>query len=102
MTESEILKRIKAMNGSRDCALLASFWLLMGGRYDIRLFTLNDLRDLTGDSRAIFYAISEAYASQQLTILTPGLASVLMDILVGYEHEQAQHIQDSLQVGANH
>ena len=92
MTEREILERIEAMNGSRDSALLASFWLLMGGRYDIRLFTVNDLRDLAGDSRAIFYAISEAYTSKQLTILTPGLASVLMDILVSYEHERVQHI----------
>lgn len=89
MTESEILERINAMDGSRDGAMLAGFWLLMGSRYDIRLFTLGDLRQLAGDSRTLFHAISEAYRSKRFTTLTPAMATVLMDILVNYEHEQA-------------
>ena len=89
MTENEILARINAMDGSRDGAMLAGFWLLMGSRYDVRLFTLGDLRQLSGESRTLFHAISAAYRSQSFATLTPSMATILMNILVGYEHEQA-------------
>ncbi|RQO67141.1 hypothetical protein DBR44_17815 [Aquitalea sp. FJL05] len=89
MTESEILARINAMDGSRDGAMLAGFWLLMGSRYDVRLFTLGDLRQLSGESRTLFHAISAAYRSQRFSMLTPAMTTMLMNILVSYEHEQA-------------
>ncbi len=58
-------------------------------RYDIRLFTLGDLRQLSGESRTLFHAISAAYRSQSFATLTPSMATILMNILVGYEHEHA-------------
>lgn len=90
MTEKEILARIVSMNGSRDGAILAGFWLLMGSRHDIRLFTLGDLRMLSGDSRSLFHAINQAYSSQRFTALSPAMATRLMSILVDYEHEHAR------------
>ena len=89
MTEQEILGRIVSLNGSRDGAMLAGFWLLMGSRHDIRLFTLGDLRGLSGESRTLFHAINQAYSSQRFTALSPAMTSRLMTILVDYEHEHS-------------
>lgn len=89
MTEKEILARIVSMNGNRDGAVLAGFWLLMGSRHDIRLFTLGDLRTLSGESRSLFHAINQAYSSERFTALSPAMATRLMSILVDYEHAHA-------------
>jgi hypothetical protein len=92
MTESEVLQKINAIEINRDSAVLAGYWLLMGSRYDVRLFTLNDLRSLTGESRTLFYAINEGYASQRFSRLEPSMATLLMAIVVGYEHESESEL----------
>jgi hypothetical protein len=70
MTENEIMAKLKSIRGGRDRAVLAGFWLMMGSRQGVKTLGFAELRSLSGDSRALFHAISNGLLSHRLPQLS--------------------------------
>lgn len=85
MTQDEMYEHINALSGSRDGALLAAFWLMLGSRYEIQFCTLGDLQRLSGNSLFLFEGIRDGYRKKSFSKLSPILATNLMNIVVRYE-----------------
>ncbi|MNR51019.1 hypothetical protein C8E02_3385 [Vogesella indigofera] len=81
MTENEIMAKLKSIRGGRDRAVLAGFWLMMGSRQGVKTLGFAELRSLSGDSRALFHAISNGLLSHRLPQLSSRHTSELLHML---------------------
>lgn len=85
MSEDEILHQIQGLKGSPQGVTLAAYWLMMGSRYAPMKFTIDNIRALDGNGRAIFHRISTGIASRNMGKLNEATIHQLLQIMVSHE-----------------
>jgi hypothetical protein len=85
MSEDEILHQILTLKGSHQGVTLAGYWLMMGSAHVPMRFTIDDVRELDGNGRAIFHCISAGVASRHIGKLSEETIVQLFQIMLAHE-----------------